>query len=66
MLMAMYYVDSPDAAFTSVYFMLYEACSGYTVKLLHAVGSSVCMLLTYLHLLRGFHLKLCRNSAGST
>ena len=41
MLMAMYYVDSPDAAFTSVYFMLYEACSGYTVVtilLLDSVG----------------------------
>jgi quinol-cytochrome oxidoreductase complex cytochrome b subunit len=54
-LLSFYYSSSSIIAFESVYYLSFNVFYGFVVRLLHVVGSFVCIYLLYLHFLRSFY-----------
>jgi ubiquinol-cytochrome c reductase cytochrome b subunit len=54
-LLSFYYSSAPMLAFESVYYISFNVFYGWTVRLLHVVGSFLCIYLLYLHFLRAFY-----------
>jgi ubiquinol-cytochrome c reductase cytochrome b/c1 subunit len=54
-MLSFYYSSSSMIAFESVYYLSFNVFYGFIVRLLHVVGSFLCIYLLYLHFLRSFY-----------
>lgn len=55
LILAMYYLPSPDTAFESVEYVMRDLNYGWAVRYLHANGASFFFAIVYLHILRSLY-----------
>jgi menaquinol-cytochrome c reductase cytochrome b subunit len=61
MFLMLYYVPSPDHAYSSVTYIKNEVAFGGFVQNLHRVGASAAIVMVFLHMLRVFFTKSYKN-----
>lgn len=55
LLLSLYYSSSSSISFSSIYYLSFDVSYGYIVRLVHVIGSFLCIYLLYAHFARSFY-----------
>jgi len=54
-LLSLYYSSSSAISFSSIYYLSFDVSYGYIMRMLHVIGSFLCIYLLYAHFARSFY-----------